>query len=114
MKNFQLHDKNSKIIFEAVEAVEAGLKHSNVESHTSEMKTPLDFCSISDRSVPLGMALLRWVYITALASSGAKPTLGSKDPPSGTVLPEMEKIFSGFFISDEGKRHLSIFSLTPK
>ena len=62
-----------KIIFEAVEAVEAGLKHSNVESHTSEMKNPLDFCSISDRSVPLGMALLPWVYITALASSGAKP-----------------------------------------
>ena len=37
------------------------------------MKNPLDFYSISDRSVPLGMALLPWVYITALASSGAKP-----------------------------------------
>ena len=42
------------------------------KSHpTSEMKNPLDFCSISDRSVP-----------------------------------EMGKKSSGFFISDDGKRHL--------
>ena len=105
-----------KIIFEAVEAAEAGLKHSNVEGTRyrrkespiphQKWKNPLDFCSISDRSVPLGVALLPWVSITALASSGVKPTLGSKAPPSGTLLPEMEKKSSGFFISDEGKRHL--------
>ena len=104
-----------KIIFEAVEAAEAGLKHSNVEGTRyrrkespiphQKWKNPLDFCSISDRSVPLGVALLPWVSITALASSGVKPTLGSKAPPSGTLLPEMEKKSSGFFISDEGKRH---------
>ena len=104
-----------KIIFEAVEAAEAGLKHSNVEEIQyrrkespiphQKCKNPLDFCSISDRSVPLGVALLPWVFITALASSGVKPTLGSKAPPSGTLLPEMEKKSSGFFISDEGKRH---------
>ena len=45
------------------------------------------------------------VSITDLASSGVKPTLGSKAPPSGTLLPEMEKKSSGFFISDNGKRH---------
>ena len=103
-----------KIIFEAVEAAEAGLKHSNVEEIQyrrkespiphQKWKNPLDFCSISDRSVPLGVALLPWVSITALASSGVKPTLGSKAPPSGTLLPEMEKKSSGFFISDEGKK----------
>ena len=116
-----------KMIFEAVEAAEAGLKHSNVEEIQyrrkespiphQKCKNPLDFCSISDRSVPLGVALLPWVSITALASSGVKPTLGSKAPPSGTLLPEMEKKSSGFFISDEGKRHLSIiawlFSIVP-
>ena len=101
--------------FEAVEAAEAGLKHSNVEEIQyrrkespiphQKCKNPLDFSSISDRSVPLGVALLPWVSITALASSGVKPTLGSKAPPSGTLLPEMEKKSSGFFISDEGKRH---------
>ena len=105
--------------FEAVEAAEAGLKHSNVEGTRyrrkespiphQKWKNPLDFCSISDRSVPLGVALLPWVSITALASSGVKPTLGSKAPPSGTLLPEMEKKSSGFFISDEGKRHLFYF-----
>ena len=99
-----------------LEVAEANLEHSNVEGiryRTKESpiphqkcKNPLDFCSISDRSVPLGVALLPWVFITALASSGVKPTLGSKAPPSGTLLPEMEKKSSGFFISDEGKRHL--------
>ena len=103
-----------KIIFEAVEAAEAGLKHSNVEEIQyrrkespiphQKCKNPLDFCSISDRSVPLGVALLPWVFITALASSGVKPTLGSKAPPSGILLPEMENKSSGYFVSDEGKR----------
>ena len=95
-----------KMIFEAVEAAEAGLKHSNVEEIQyrrkespiphQKWKNPLDFCSISDRSVPLGVALLPWVFITALASSGVKPTLGSKAPPSGTLLPEMEKNLQDF------------------
>ena len=67
-------------------------------------KSPLDFCSISDRSVSSGGTLLPWVSITALASLGAvKPTLGSKVPPLETLLPDMEK--TGFFISDDGKRH---------
>ena len=45
--------------------------------------------------------------IPTFESSGVKPTLGSKPPPSsGTLLPEMEKKSSGFFISYEGKRHL--------
>ena len=69
-------------------------------------KSPLDFCSISDRSVSSGGTLLPWVSITALASLGAvKPTLGSKVPPLETLLPDMEKKSSGFFISDDGKRH---------
>ena len=46
-----------------------------------------------------------WVSITALASSGVKPTIGSKVPPLETLLPEMEKKSSGFFISDGGKEH---------
>ena len=84
-----------------------GIRYRRKESPIphQKWKNPLDFCSISDRSVPLGVALLPWVSITALASSGVKPTLGSKAPPSGTLLPEMEKKSSGFFISDEGKRH---------
>ena len=72
----------------------------------------LDFCSISDRSVSSGGTLLPWVSITALASLGAvKPTLGSKVPPLETLLPEMEKKSSGFFISDDGKRHSSLLLL---
>ena len=108
-----------KMIFEAVEAAEAGLKHSNVEEIQyrrkespiphQKWKNPLDFCSISDRSVPLGVALLPWVFITALASSGVKPTLGSKAPPSGILLPEMENKSSGYFVSDEVRDNFCAF-----
>ena len=60
-------------------------------------KSPLDFCSISDRSVSSGGTLLPWVSITALASLGAvKPTLGSKVPPLETLLPDMEKNLRDF------------------
>ena len=89
-----------KMIFEAVEAAEAGLKHSNVEEIQyrrkespiphQKCKNPLDFCSISDRSVPLGVALLPWVSITALASSGAKPR------PRGHFSLRWKKIFGIF------------------
>ena len=73
-------------------------------------KSPLDFCSISDRSVSSGGTLLPWVSITALASLGAvKPTLGSKVPPLETLLPDMEKKSSGFFISDDGKRQCYMY-----
>ena len=79
-----------KMIFETVEA---GLKHSNVEGtryRRKEMKNPLDFCSISDKSVPLYVALLPWVSIKALASSGVKPTLRDTSPWDG------KKIFGTF------------------
>ena len=60
-------------------------------------KSPLDFCSISDRSMSSGGTLLPWVSIKALASLGAvKPTLGSKVPPLETLLPEMEKNLRDF------------------
>ena len=97
-----------KKFFEAVEAAEAGFKHSDVEGtryrrkespiQHAEIKNPLDFCSISDRSVPLGLALLPWVSIKAIASSGVKPTLRDTSPWDG-------KKSSGLFISHDGKRH---------
>ena len=53
-----------------------------------------------------GGTLLPWVSVTGLASLGAvKPTPGSKVPPLETPFPDMEKKSSGFFISDDGKRH---------
>jgi len=105
------------VVLEAAEAVEAtimktqtlkelGIERKKVPSNIRNEKSPLDFCSISDRSVSSGGTLLPWVSITALASLGAvKPTLGSKVPPLETLLPDMEKKSSGFFISDDGKRH---------
>ena len=87
---------------------ELGIERKKVPSNIRNEKSPLDFCSISDRSVSSGGTLLPWVSITALASLGAvKPTLGSKVPPLETLLPDMEKKSSGFFISDDGKRHCS-------
>ena len=81
--------KNLKVVLEAVEATlmntqtlkELGIEQKKVPSNIRNKKSPLDFCSILDRSVSSGGTLLPWVSITALASLGAvKPTLGSKVP----------------------------------
>ena len=96
----KLNFKNLKVVLEAAEAVEAtiiimntqtlkelGIERKKVPSNIRNEKSPLDFCSISDRSVSSGGTLLPWVSITALASArAAKPTLGRKVPPLEPLL----------------------------
>ena len=56
--------------------------------------------------------MLPRVSITAIASSGGKPTLGKKDRPLGTLLPEMEKNLRDFSFPMM-ERDVSHILLTP-
>ena len=72
----------------------------------TEVYPRVGLCSLGWNFAPLGL------YYSPRYARGSKvdpreqsPTLGSKVLPSGKLLPEMEKKSSGFFISDNGKRH---------
>ena len=107
-------------MLEAAEAVESNLEHSNVEgtryrtkespirpSNIRNEKSLLDFCPISDRSVRVlgqDFALLGFCYSPRFVGA-VKPTLGSKLPWKHFFL-SLKKKYSGFLISDDGKKHL--------
>ena len=75
----KLNFKNLKVVLEAAEAAEAtimntqtlkelGIERKKVPSNIRNEKSPLDFCSISDRSVSSGGTLLPRVGFTAPSS----------------------------------------------
>ena len=80
----------------------------------TEVYPRVGLCSLGWNFAPLGL------YYSPRYARGSKvdpreqsPTLGSKVLPSGKLLPEMEKKSSGFFISEEGKVHLTVFFSGP-